>query len=141
MLLQERDARDTELWQEEEAEAKAEAYTTRLGLTMFMDQSRLDGGSRNSVVWKKGLPGRVSRCTWAATKSLMMQSAAIAHDLEIASQRNTTPVRVTIFSDAQVAIRRMASDEPGPGQKHAIQARRHIAALRLARPGITIKIR
>ena len=37
--------------------------------------------------------------------------------------------------------RRMASDEPGPGQKYAIQARRHIAALRRARPGITIEIR
>jgi len=35
----------------------------------------------------------------------------------------------------------MADDEPGPGQKYAIKARRHIAALRRARPGITIEIR
>jgi len=34
----------------------------------------------------------------------------------------------------------MASDEPGPGQKYAIQARRHIVALRRARPGIAIEI-
>ena len=34
----------------------------------------------------------------------------------------------------------MASDEPGPGQQYAIQARKHIAALRRARPGITIEI-
>jgi len=56
-------------------------------------------------------------------------------------QRNTTPEQVTIFSDTQAAIRRMASDEPGLGQKFAILARQHIAALRRARPGITIEIR
>ena len=54
-----------------------------------------------------------------------------------------TPERVTIFTDAQAAIRRMASDEPGPGQQYALQARRHIAALRrsVARPGVIIEIR
>ena len=51
-----------------------------------------------------------------------------------------TPERVTIFTDAQAAIRRMASYEPGPGQQYALQARKHIAALRKARPGITIEI-
>jgi len=34
----------------------------------------------------------------------------------------------------------MGSDEPGPGQQYAIQARKHIAALRRARPGIAIEI-
>jgi len=61
------------------------------------------------------------------------ECAALACALEIAAQRNTTPERVTIFSDAQAAIRRMASDEPGAGQKYAIQARRRIAALRRVR--------
>jgi len=51
------------------------------------------------------------------------------------------PERVTIFTDAQAAIRRMASDEPGPGQQYALQARKHIAALRRAKPGIIIEIR
>ena len=51
------------------------------------------------------------------------------------------PKRVTIFTDAQAAIRRMASDEPGPGQQYALQARKHIATLRRARPGIVIEIR
>jgi len=32
------------------------------------------------------------------------------------------PEQVTIFSDAQAAIRRMASHEPGPGQQYACQA-------------------
>jgi len=31
--------------------------------------------------------------------------------------------RVAIFTDAQVAIRRLASEDPGPGQKYAIWAR------------------
>jgi len=39
------------------------------------------------------------------------------------------------------AIRRMASEEPGPGQQYAIQARKHITALRRAGPGVTIEIR
>ena len=37
-------------------------------------------------------------------------------------------------------IRRMASDEPGPGQQYALQAGKHIAILRRARPNI-IEIR
>ena len=53
----------------------------------------------------------------------------------------TTPERVTISTDAQAATRRMASEEPGPGQMHAILARKHIATLRRARPGIAIEVR
>ena len=52
-----------------------------------------------------------------------------------------TSRRFTIFSDAQAAIGRMASDEPGPGQRFALQARKHIASLRKSRPDITIEIR
>jgi hypothetical protein len=51
------------------------------------------------------------------------------------------PERVAIFADAQAAIRRMASEEPGPGQMYAIQARKNMAALRRAQAGITIEIR
>jgi hypothetical protein len=51
------------------------------------------------------------------------------------------PERVTIFTDAQAAIRRMVSEDPGPGQKYAVLARRHISTLRKARPDITIEIR
>ena len=35
----------------------------------------------------------------------------------------------------------MASEEPGLGQQYALHARKHIAALRRARPGINIEIR
>jgi len=42
------------------------------------------------------------------------ECAAIARALESASRRQTAPEQVTIFSDAQAAIRRMASEEPFP---------------------------
>ena len=69
------------------------------------------------------------------------ECAALARALEMATLRSTTPERVTIFWDAQAAIRRMASDEPGPGQQYALQARKHMTTLRRARKGIVIEIR
>jgi len=60
--------------------------------------------------------------------------------LELASRRPTTPERGTILTDAQAAIRRMALEEPGPGQQYAPQARKQTATLRRAGPGITIEI-
>jgi len=68
------------------------------------------------------------------------ECATLARALESASRRNTVPERVTIFTDAQAAIKRMASDGPGPGRQYAIQARKHIAVLRRARPVIIIEI-
>jgi ribonuclease HI len=67
--------------------------------------------------------------------------AALARALEEVAKRRTVPERVAIFTDAQAAIRRMVSEDPGPGQEYAIQARKHIATLRRVRPGIIIEIR
>jgi len=134
---QEPETLDAELLQEEEDEAKAEAERARPGLTMFTDGSRMeDGAAGYSVVWKNGQ-------SWAGIKTLMgynqeaydAECAALARALESASRRNMTPEGVTIFTDAQAAIRRMASHEPGPGQQYALQARKHIAALRRAQAG------
>jgi len=61
------------------------------------------------------------------------ESAALARALEIAARRRSPPAKVTIFTDAQAAIWRMASQEPGPGQKYAIQARKWIKVLREVR--------
>jgi len=119
-----------------------EAERNRPGLTMFTDGLRLEEGAAGyAVVWKNNQ-------TWKGINTHMgynqeaydVECAALARALESASRRNMTPERVTIFTDAQAAIRRMASDEPGPGQQYVIQARMHIAALRRARPGITIEI-
>jgi ribonuclease HI len=143
ILLEEPEALDAETTQEDEKTAKIEAEPTRPGLTMFTDGSRLDSGATGyAVVWQNGQ-------SWAGIKTHMgknqeaydAECAALARALETAAKRQTVPARVTIFTDAQAAIRRMASEEPGPGQKYAILARKHIAALRSARPDITIEIR
>jgi len=143
VLLKEPEAFDAALLQEEEAEAKAAAEKARPGLTMLTDWSRLeDGAAGYAVIWKKG-------AAWAGIKTHMgcnqeaydAECAALSRALEYALRRNTTPERVTIFTDAQAAMTRMASDEPGLGQQYALQARKHIASLRRARPGITIEIR
>jgi len=49
------------------------------------------------------------------------ECAAFARALECAARRQMTPERVSIFTDAQAAIRRMTSGEPGPGQVYAIR--------------------
>jgi len=101
-----------------------------------------DGAAGYAVAWKNGQ-------TWKGIKTHMgynqeaydTECVALARALDSALRRNTVPDRVTIFTDAQVAIRRMASDEPGPGQQYALEAREHIAALPRAKPGIIIEIR
>jgi len=54
---------------------------------------------------------------------------ALARALETVAKRTPAPKHVTIFTDAQAVIKRMAYDEPEPGQKYALEARKHIAAL------------
>ena len=121
-MLEEPETLDTELLQEEEAEAEK----SRPGLTMFTDGSRLDDGAAGyAVVWKNGQ-------SWVGIKTHMgynqeacdAECAAIAGALETASRRQTTPERVAIFTDAQAAIRRMAlggawprPDVRAPGEK------------------------
>jgi ribonuclease HI len=143
VLLEEPDALDAETIQEDEKTAKPEAERTRPGLTVFTDGSRLDSGAAcYAVTWQRGQ-------SWVGIKTHVgynqeaydTECAALARALEEAAGRQITPEMITIFTDAQAAIRRMASEDPGPGQMYAIQARRHIAALRKARPEITIDIR
>jgi ribonuclease HI len=52
------------------------------------------------------------------------ECAALARALEMAARRQTIPGRVTVFTDAQAAIRRMSSEEPGPGQKYAVSGQK-----------------
>jgi len=69
------------------------------------------------------------------------ECAAIAHALESAAFRPLAHEHITTFSDAQAAIRRMGSDEPGPGQRYALEARKHIATIRRRRPGVKTELR
>jgi len=95
------------------------------------------------VAWKRGQTWvGIETHTGHNQEAYGAECAALARALEPASRRQTTPERITIFTDAQAASRRMASEEPGPGQQqYALQARKHIAALRRARPGIAIELR
>jgi len=122
VLLKEPEVLDAETIQEDEKSAKAEAERTRPGLTMFTDGSRPDSGASGyAVTWQSGQQ-------WVGVKTHMgynqeaydAECAALAIAPGIAARRETTPERVTIFTDAQAAIRRMASEEPGPGQLCAI---------------------
>jgi ribonuclease HI len=143
VLLVDPEALDAETIQEDEKTAKIEVERTRPGLTIFTDGSRLDSGATGfAVAWQNGL-------SWVGIKTHMgknqeaydAECAALARALETAAKRQTVLARVTIFTDAQAAIRRMASEEPGLGQKYAILARKHITALRSTRLDITIGIR
>jgi ribonuclease HI len=143
VLLEEPEALYAKTIQEDEKVAKAEAEHTRPGLTIFTDGSRLHGGAtRYAVGWQKGE-------SWVGIKTHRgknqeaygAECTALARALETPARPQTVPERITIFTDAQAAIRRMAPEEPGPGQKYANLARKYIAALRNARPDITIEIR
>jgi len=141
VLLEDPEHLDAMLVQEEYEEARKKAEKERPGLVMFMDGLRLESGAAGYVVaWKNG-------CTWKGIKTHLgynqeafdAECAVLARALETAARRNTVPKHVTIFTDAQAAIQRMASEEPGPGQKYALEARKHIRTLRRVEPGITIE--
>ena len=112
VLLEELDALDADIFQEEEVAAKAEAERNLPGLTIFTDGSRLDDGATGySVVWRKGLSWAVAKVHMGNNQEAYdAECAVLAHALQLEAQRNTTPERVTSFSDTQAAIRRMTSD-------------------------------
>jgi len=122
--------------------AGKQAERDRAGLAIFTDGSRLNSRAAGyAVAWK-------SKGRWASIKTHMgynqeaydAECAALARALEMAGQRQTVPEKVAIFTDAQAAIRRMASEDPGPGQQ-SIQARKRIAKLGTERPNTCIEIR
>jgi hypothetical protein len=131
VLLEEPEALNAETVQEDKAMAKTEAERSRPGLTMLTDRSRLVTGAAWYVV------------AWVGIKTQLGYNLeaydALARALEVAARRQTTPERVTVFTDAHAAIRRMAFEGPGPGKTYAIQARRHTATLRRARLGVIIE--
>jgi len=104
--------------EEEAAAAKEANQLGRPGLSIFTDGSRLENGATGyEVVWKKG-----SQWKWHKThmgwdqEAFDAECAALARALQVAATRNHAIGSVTIFADAQAAIWRMTSDDPGPGQ-------------------------
>ena len=104
---------------------------------------------RGSTAGNRVCGGPEEQRRWASIKTHMgynqeaydAECAALARALEMAGRRQTVPGKVTIFTDAQAAVRRMASDDPSPAQQYAIRAREWVAKLRKARPDIGIEIR
>jgi len=128
---------------EEKEEAKRTAGRERAGLTIFTDGSRARNGATGyAVTWK-------SRSKWVGVKTHLgynqeafdAECAALARALEVAARRRSAPEAVTIYTDAQAAMRRIVADEPGPGQKYAVLARKWVAALKQTRPEVRIEIR
>jgi ribonuclease HI len=113
------------------------------GLSIFADGSWTDSGVVGyAVTCKRGLQWKGHRVHMGAQQeAYAAECAAIARALEIAALRPLAHERITIYTDAQAAIRRMGSDEPGPGQKYALEARKHIATIRRRRSGVTIELR
>jgi ribonuclease HI len=117
---------------EDRERAIEEAKKDREGLTIFTDGSRLESGATGyAVAWKAGN-------RWVGVKAHMgynqeafdAECAALARALEVAAKRQTGPKAVTIFTDSQAAMARIASEEPGPAQQYAQQARKWITKLR-----------
>ena len=118
---------------------RGRAVCTDLALTVFTDGSRLDSGATGySVVWQNGPRGVGIKSHMGYNQEAYGEAgaecSALIRALETATKRRTTPLEVTTSTDAQAAIRRIASGEPGPGHTYAIQARKHIATLRRAKP-------
>jgi len=133
----------SDLIQEQREEAKKEAEKERPGLVMFTDRSRLENEAAGyAVAWKNSQ-------IWEGIKTHMgfnqeaydAECAVLARALKMVAEIAPTLSHITIFTNAQAVIRRMSTDELGPGQKYALAARKHIAALRRAAPDITIEIR
>ena len=104
---------------EDEAGAKYEAERQRPGLVIFTDGSRTEG-------------------------ELDVEGTQVAH--RKCTMRNAPPSpaplrRRPASPFLRTAIWRMTSGDPGPGQRNAIAARKHIAELRRKEPEIRIAIR
>jgi ribonuclease HI len=67
------------------------------------------------------------------------ECAALARALGSAARRQTVPKRVTVFTDAQAVVRRIASEEPGPAR--CKRSRREGALRRYGRPDRTSSLR
>jgi len=108
--------------------AKKEAETPRPGLTMFTDGSRLDSGACGyAVAWKRGNQWRGQKVHMGYNQEAYdAECAAIVRALRVGAQRRKQHKveRITIFTDAQAGIKRMQTLAVGPGQTHAITARR-----------------
>ena len=128
---------------EERERAIEEADKDREGLAIFTDGSRLESGATGyGVACKAGN-------RWVGVKAHMgynqeafdAECSALARALEVAAKRRTGPKAVTIFTDSQAAMARIASEEPGPAQRYARQAREWRKELRKRDRNLRVELR
>jgi hypothetical protein len=94
------------------------------------------------IVSKRGLFVRLSLGNGLAALRFgaNLITLCAARGLETAALRPLAHEGTTIYTDAQAVIRRMGSDEPGPGQRYALEARKQVVTIRRRRPGVTIEL-
>jgi len=109
---------------QEEEEAKREAVMEREGLVLWTDGARKeDEWTGCAVVWKREKWEKrrihLGRQKEAFDAEMYAMSEAVKIANEIAEKEGA--MRVTIFTDSQATLRRIQSDEPGPGQVLALR--------------------
>jgi len=109
---------------QEEEEAKREAVMEREGLVFWTDGARKeDEWTGCAVVWKKEKWEKrrvhLGRQKEAFDAEMYATSEVVKIANEIAEKEGVW--RVTIFTDSQATLRRIHSDEPGPGQVLALR--------------------
>jgi ribonuclease HI len=110
---------------QDEEQALEEARKERDGLVFWTDGSRKeDEWVGCAVVWKEG--GRwnkrrvhLGRQKEAFDAEMYAMSEAVKIADEICEEKEAR--RVTVFTDSQATLRRIQSDEPGPGQALALR--------------------
>jgi ribonuclease HI len=108
-----------------EEEALVEARKRRDGLVFWTDGSRkIDEWTGCAVVWKEGLKWSKRRIHLGRQEEAYdVEMYAISEAVKIADEiSRTKEVRaVTIFTNSQATLKRIQSDEPGPGQVLALR--------------------
>ena len=128
-MVCEEEALQAEIVVDERKRAMEEAETERDGVTLWTDGSRTeDGACGYTVVWrKKGEVWKGHRVHLGYNQEAYdAECAAIVRALRVGRDRwkQQRISKITIFTDAQAAIKRMQTLEVGPGQIYALQAQR-----------------
>jgi len=105
---------------QEEEQALKEAKLERDGLVLWTDGSgKEDEWVGCAVVWEEGGRWNKRRTHLGQQKEVFdVEMYAMSEAMKIADEKAEKEkfTRVTVFTDSQATLRRIQSDEPGPGQ-------------------------
>jgi len=110
---------------QDEEQAMEEAKVEREGLVLWTDGSRKeDEWVGCAVVWEEGGRWNKRRTHLGRQKEAFdAEMYAMSEAMKIADEKAEKEkfTRVTVFTDSQATLRRIQSDEPGPGQVLALR--------------------